>query len=41
MADHSVPPLEERAVTDFSTLPSAYLEQLQRRMDENTEQQAS
>ena len=41
MADRNVPPLEERAVTEYSTLPPAYLEQLQRRMDEDTEQRAS
>jgi hypothetical protein len=41
MAERGVPPLEERAVTDYTTLPPAYLEHLQRRMDEGAEQRAS
>ncbi|MFI7588351.1 hypothetical protein ACIB24_14880 [Spongisporangium articulatum] len=41
MAERDVPPLEERVVTDYSTLPPGYLEYLQRKMDEDTEQRAS
>jgi hypothetical protein len=41
MAERDVPPLEERAVTDYTTLPPAYLEHLQRRMDEDAEHRAS